>query len=778
VESKMNPTMNPSGTLSQLDQSNPLVASATGQPTDQTGSASPTATDTAQSPGLLQSPTGTPRPPVNSGASLAQRLPNFQSDWNAKYSEATKRAMDAGLSPLAAQVVGATHANDPHAPTSTGQKVLGGAKAILGNLGDAAAVGTVPPGGGALEGVTRTLGARNQRIQEQDKNRVAMAEANTRMIHEQRLISKLDDEAKQASVDSGQKQIQFYRSQPSPAPALAEHLDSDQVNQFIQEKKLDPTKETAIPDGVKIVGTDKNGNPIKRMTYTLMGVPADVTLDKNYAGSKDILEELNKYAPPANGGGWTEGQHFTGTEFNLAMQHAADVRAATLARNQSLIGNKIADEKQVRDLEAVNFRGVSDWVNALSQTPNGDVMAARSAMLASPEMRKKYPNLDNDLREYYGKDDKGTSNYDKLLEKHQERIDQNIESIIGIQKDLDKAHGEEAASIAAGLQARISNPSPQDQAQLPRLQRMLNQANQQAKASLDFEAKKKQQDQNIQNAVDEEDMPILVQAADNYQLDPNKLYSMRKNTNAKFKAEMLKKDPTWSEAKYKQRYNMQIDLASDKQNSLGGQVESLNKFSYHTGNANRGIQGLRNLNSPWLNKPLNSIKEGTVGFPEAQSLTIELEMVKDEFLNFTKNGHVPPTAQEERLAQAANTSKTPAELQSVFRAMAQLVADRGKSMNGRYSTIMGGGSIPGLLQPDSENILRQFGVDTDAIYNTTSTTSVSRPINKTPAQQKSEANLPPPAKGFSRIRTPKGTIMDLPEDQAKIAAANGATVIH
>src|SRR5438445_7469213 len=206
-------------------------------------------------------------------------------------------------------------------------------------------------------------------------------------------------------------------------------------------------------------------------------------------------------------------------------------------------------------------------------------------------------------------------------------------------------------------------------------------------------------------------MPVLVDAAVHYQLDPNKLYSMRKNTNANFKAEMLKKDPTWSEAVYKQRYSMQQELASDKPNSMGGQIESLNRFAMHTADANRGIEGLRNMRSPIINRPLNKIKEGTVGFPEAQAFKIEAETAKDEFLNFIKNGHVPPTDQEERLAGSINDSKTPAELQAIFRTMAKLVSRRAQAMNGRYATIMGGGSIPGLLQPNTESILRQFGID-------------------------------------------------------------------
>src|SRR5581483_2889735 len=113
------------------------------------------------------------------------------------------------------------------------------------------------------------------------KNRALMAESAVRRMHEQRLVSKLDMEAKQASVDSGLRQIQLYRSLPNPVPVLGDHLDSDEINQYLKEGKLDPTKETAIPDGLKTVGEDENGNPIVRTTYTLMGIPKEVTLNES-----------------------------------------------------------------------------------------------------------------------------------------------------------------------------------------------------------------------------------------------------------------------------------------------------------------------------------------------------------------------------------------------------------------------------------------------------------------------------------------------------------------
>src|SRR6202000_1342178 len=91
----------------------------------------------------------------------------------------------------------------PQPKTETQKIATAGLSALKGfgnALGDAGAVGTVPRGGGALTGITRTLGARQQRERQEvidqselNKNAVLTAEANTRMIHEQRLIHNLDE---------------------------------------------------------------------------------------------------------------------------------------------------------------------------------------------------------------------------------------------------------------------------------------------------------------------------------------------------------------------------------------------------------------------------------------------------------------------------------------------------------------------------------------------------------------------------------------------------------
>lgn len=768
--------VNPSGTLSQMTD-NPLVASAL----NQNESDSPNLETNPHYGATVLSPTGSPVPqptaspaPVSGGASLGdilmskgQSVPKFTSPHASKIGDSVAKTLQ--TNPEAAKQ-----------PAGWARALVGGAldalKGVGDSIGDVAAVGTVPAGGGGLTGVARTLQARQQRQRQQrldtqdaDKNRTMMAEANIRMQHEQRLIHKLDDDAKQTSVESGQRQIAAMRTQASPVPALGEKLTSDEIAQFLQDKKLDPTKETAVPDGMKTVGTDKDGNPITRLTYTLMGVPADMNLDPADPEQKKVLDELNKYAPPANGGKWGDGgaQHFTGTEFNLAMQHSNDVRAATLARNQQLINADISTQKQTQDMESVNFRGVADWVNALSHTANGDVIGARNSMLADPKMRSKYPNLDNDLREYYGKDDKGAYNYDKLLEKHQENVDKQIQSISDLQKEIDKSHGEDSAAIAAGLQSKISQPGLAPELR-QRYQKMLDQANSQAKASLDYSADKKTREANAELKANEGDMSSVMDMALSYEYDPDKLFSRFKGQKqkAEFLAEMHRKDPSWSEGEYRARFKTAEDY---RPQGKGGQAkQSLNTFAGHVGDANNLISTLNNTKSPLLNTPLNKMSEQVLGQPEIMQYRVAVSAAADNYIDYLLNQRAKHESDDELAKKLQSTDTSPAMAQAMFRQMANTIVIRARAQNKGYRDQMGGKDIPNFLDPDTEQVLRTFGIDPKQI----TTQGQSGLIGGNKASQ----NLPKPAAGMGRLRLPSGTFMDFQEgsDAYKKAIANGA----
>jgi hypothetical protein len=303
---------------------------------------------------------------------------------------------------------------------------------IASGLGDAAAVSAtpLPSGAGGLTGAFRTLAAGQTRREEQrrqnvkenqqdfendqvtKRNDALVAESNARMVHEQKLIHQIDEQAVLGSIDTGTKSVAKLRTLSSPAPVLATDLDSDEVRAYIADKKLDPTKETAFPTGRKTVGENPDGTPVYRTTYTLMGLPNDVDLDPAKPADKQILDRLNKYAPAPNGTKWggtdtpgvTPGvQHLTGAQFNSLLQQANDIEAATKARNQALEDAEIADSDHIQKLESVRFQAAKDgvWQNALASN-NNDPIKALGVLQSNPDVVAKYPNLPQDVRHAYG----------------------------------------------------------------------------------------------------------------------------------------------------------------------------------------------------------------------------------------------------------------------------------------------------------------------------------------------------------------------------------------
>jgi hypothetical protein len=166
------PTVNPQGTLSQID--NPLAAAAIG--------AAPM-NGVAQQP--QQQPAQNPSPamsPVSGGASLGQIIaakgqpvPSFTSPHATAIGDNVDQALKA------APQVAAQPGGIMRTIVGAGLQALSSVQTGLGDIGN---IGAVPAGGGALYGVGKTLQARNQRVAAQkmqeseiDKNRAIMADS-------------------------------------------------------------------------------------------------------------------------------------------------------------------------------------------------------------------------------------------------------------------------------------------------------------------------------------------------------------------------------------------------------------------------------------------------------------------------------------------------------------------------------------------------------------------------------------------------------------------------
>jgi hypothetical protein len=235
---------------------------------------------------------------------------------------------------------------------------------ILDQLGDAAAA---PGPGGALGGFVRAAKAGAQRSQEEQNSRLVMAEANSRMLHEQALVHKQGVDAQNESIKDG---TEYIKALTTPVPGAgpdsdgkvnATHKTSDELNAMIG-KGFDPTTQTPVPDGKELVKNDANGFPIYRTTYSL------VTPAKAVKITPAIAKLLNENT----GSDWAvdddpeKQQTMSGVDLNALIQKANDAKAAARAAQvKDAKDQKEIDEAQ-NSKSAKSLLGSQTFTNALN----------------------------------------------------------------------------------------------------------------------------------------------------------------------------------------------------------------------------------------------------------------------------------------------------------------------------------------------------------------------------------------------------------------------------
>jgi len=107
---------------------------------------------------------------------------------------------------------------------------------ITAGLGDAAAVGTVAPGQGALAGVSRTLAARNERLAQQHKqseedktNEILRAHTAAQTLSLQQSMASADEEREDKHIASGQTVVSAYRKNHQ----VQDNVSEDELKKMI-----------------------------------------------------------------------------------------------------------------------------------------------------------------------------------------------------------------------------------------------------------------------------------------------------------------------------------------------------------------------------------------------------------------------------------------------------------------------------------------------------------------------------------------------------------------
>ena len=368
------------------------------------------------------------------------------------------------------------------APGSWSRSLVGAAQVALSGLGDAGAIGKVPPGAGALYGVAKTLQAGNQRQaqmleekrkqqaqdeeerraneQEADRHKKAqydLAVSNKAQVSQEKIAHEL--KINDPLIAQGKKTVDLLTDPTGghAASVAATDIDSNAVKQGVIDGKWNTHDYTMFPTGKQIAGEDENGDPIYRNLYTVVANGGPVKL-----GDKDA--DTIKFINDNLGAGDQEikpGQTFDNiAQFNTVYQRASNNFTALEAKKKALVENGLMEQSDADKVAAVAVR--QPILDALAQS-HGDVMQAYDTVLQKaaqdPKFAQQAGNIINDFRTFLGTDKDGKSEFDKILEKRQEATADSSGALAEYEKNPDKFSGENANAAIARANAELGNPN-------------------------------------------------------------------------------------------------------------------------------------------------------------------------------------------------------------------------------------------------------------------------------------------------------------------------------
>jgi hypothetical protein len=127
------------------------------------------------------------------------------------------------------------------------------------------------------------------------------------------------------------------------------------------------------------------------------------------------------------------------------------------------------------------------------------------------------------------------------------------------------------------------------------------------------------------------------------------------------------------------------------------------------------------------------MKEEVLGQPQFVAYRTAVSAAADEYINFLLNQKAKHASDDELAAKLTSVNQSPAAAQAMFRQMANTIAIRARALNKGYRDQMGGKDIPNFLDPDTEQVLRDFGIDPKSITAQT-TSGLIKPTAKVPAK--------------------------------------------
>jgi hypothetical protein len=235
----------------------------------------------------------------------------------------------------------------PQTP-SRGQQIAGAVEGIGRSLGDAAAVGTVPAGGGALTGVFRTLAARGERLSNEESQRILRSESQARTIAVHRNIYRQDRQDRLASYKQTADMVNSMREDHN----IQDNISQSELNQMLKNNPEyfhthsgGAVGERPVFDANGKQQMDSNGSPVYEPVYAL----AEIRAKDGSDGSHDVNQAESEYFKRNTGTALPVGTKLTTDQFVYLYKKAHGVEDT---RNQIQKAND-------GELSAENLRQVS-----------------------------------------------------------------------------------------------------------------------------------------------------------------------------------------------------------------------------------------------------------------------------------------------------------------------------------------------------------------------------------------------------------------------------------
>jgi hypothetical protein len=513
---------------------------------------------------------------------------------------------------------------------------------------------------------------------ETQREKQQTATSNAQMIHEQALTHQIGDQAIEASIESGKKSVETLKNASAPGDVVAEDKTSDEVQKMIADGTFKPTEQTAYPTGRRQIGENPDGTPKYQTTYTVMGLPKEVTI------SKDEAADMSKWT----GRTITEGQTLSGADYNALKQQAENNRAATAARDKALIDAKLVTAEQTRKMDAVDIgpvfnNAMSDAMRkgaSISDAPVSALRTLQARAKADPDFAKRYPNLEQSVKDAYGE-----KNWDALVEEHQKHVDKMAEEH---QKTVDE-NAAKYGDLGTGGVVMTDALKNQISALTPDKQKLLDVQPKGVQASL------------LGVAFGPGDVEFD-------KIFPARLTKGAPGLNAQEAYNVVKQlNPNWDMKQYRAMSTMYRDVTEGK---LGVGIGQYNNVLQHAGEAYGVLQETEGRGGVRLaNMALNKI-EKEFGGTEYSRIQTALLPVKEEISLLLAGGYMPKEAIQAEYDTILNPAATPKQIREALKIIGSVGAIRLENINQQYKRLANQ-NIPGILTDDSMKAARALDLD-------------------------------------------------------------------